>query len=248
MEKVKYLKKEVIEILHNNLPTVEDYYVKKTLPDNKYIRLAIKYNYPNYRICNIGDLHTFKLMKSFTDNQKEFFNENGEFLVIFNELNSKPISIVIRSLKQKQFIDYSIFYCMYGIDMIDSTFKFGDWLVITEGIYDADSFRFIYNNILAMLTSNVTLMQAEILSTLTDKFIIAFDNDSGGELGIRIAIKRLRELNPKCKIEKIIMYSTDKDLGTLEEKIDNKEEYEERLDYYKSYIDITVNNNNGFMM
>jgi DNA primase len=247
MEYIKYTKKEVINTLYDNLPSVATYLKSRKLPQNKYIDLALKYNYPHYRICTLADLATLKLMKSFTDNQKQFFNENGEFIVVFNEIASKPVSIIIRSLKQKQFIDYSSFYCMYGIDLLNPDFKYGDWVILTEGIYDADSFRFIYNNILAMLTSNITLMQAEILSTLTDKFILAFDNDMGGKIGVDIAIKRLRDLNPKCKIENVVLYSTDKDIGTMEEKIDNYSEYNYRRTYYQSMIDITIGVG-GFML
>jgi hypothetical protein len=90
-------------------------------------------------------------------------------------------------------------------------------------------------------------MQAEILSTLTDKFILAFDNDMGGKIGVDIAIKRLRDLNPKCKIENVVLYSTDKDIGTMEEKIDNYSEYNYRRTYYQSMIDITIGVG-GFML
>jgi DNA primase len=131
--------------------------------------------------------------------------------------------------------------------MLNVDFKYGDWLILTEGIFDADSFRHIYNNILAMLTSNITLMQAEILSTLTDKFILAFDNDTGGKIGANIAIKRLRELNPKCKIETVVLYSTDKDIGAMEEYRNSPDDYKDRMTYYQSMINITIGDG-GFML
>lgn len=233
---VVYPKKEVVQILYDNLPTVSEFIKKRKIPKNKYADLALKYGYPNYRICSLTEMHTLKLMKSFTDNQKQFFNDNGEFLVIFNEVGGKPVSIVFRSLKEKQFIDYSMFYTIYGLDLINPNFRYGEWLILTEGIYDADSFRVIHNNIVAMLTSNTTLMQAEVLSTITDKFILAFDNDDGGKTGIDIAIRRLKDLNPKVMIEVMPLYSKDKDLGIMEERADNAEDYMYRKIFYESFI------------
>jgi len=236
----KYSKKEIINTLHEKLPSVFDYSKERKIISNKYIDLAIKHQYKNYRMCTIGDIHSLGLLRSFTDNQKQFFNDNGEFLVIFNEIGGKPISIVLRSLKQKQFIDFSVFYNAYGIDMIDSDFKYGDWLILTEGIYDADSFRIIYNNVLAMLTSNITLMQTEVLSTLTNKFILAFDNDAAGIQGVEIAKKKLNAIIPGCEIEVLTMYARDKDLGTMEEKINKIEDYNVRKEYYSAIVRFIV--------
>jgi hypothetical protein len=239
----RYTKEEVLNILYTNLPTVGEYLGKYKLITNKYTDIALKYNYKNYRIGNVADLNSLNVWRSFTDNQKEFFNSNGEFLVIFNEIAGKPVSIVFRSLKEKQFVDYSMFYTVYGLDMIDSEFKYGDWLLLTEGVFDADSFRFIYNNILAMLTSNITLMQAEVLSTLTNKFVLGFDNDDAGKLGINIAKKRLISLNPRCQVRVLDLFGKDKDLGVVEEMIKLPGEFESRKDYYTSVINSIVGRN-----
>lgn len=226
-------KKEVVDTLYSYLPTVEEYVTKRSIFCNKYTDLALKYGYKNYRICTLADLHTLKLMRSFTDNQREFFNYNGEWLTVFNEVGGKPVSIIFRSLREKQFIDYSIFFCPYGLDMLDENFKYGKWLMITEGMYDADSFRVINKNIVALLTSHLTLMQAEVLNTLTDQFIFAFDNDEAGSIGMNISKKKLLTLNPKCRIEMIKIFSGDKDLGVMEEMVKNEEEYKRRRDYYE---------------
>jgi hypothetical protein len=234
-------KKEVIQILYDNLPPISEFIKKRKITHNKYTELALKYGYSNYRVCTLAELHSLKLMKSFTDNQKQFFNDNGEFLVIFNEIGGKPVSLVFRSLKIKQFIDYSMFYTVYGLDLINPDFKFGKWMILTEGIYDADSFRVIHKDILAMLTSNITLMQAEVLTTLTDKFILAFDNDDGGRAGVTLSTKRLKDLNPKIQIEVMPLYSTDKDLGILEELSHNPEDYMYRKIFYESFVFNTLN-------
>jgi hypothetical protein len=239
-----YTKGEVLTILSEVLPSVKDY--ERELPPNKYVDLALKYGYLNYRVCTLADLHSHKLLKSFTYNQKKFFNEAGIFLMMFNEVGGKPVSVVIRSLKEKLFIDYSLFYTVYGLDMINPNFKYGDWLVLTEGIYDSDSFRVIYKNIVSMLTSNITLMQAEVLSTITDKFLIAFDSDGGGEVGYDVATKRLKALNPECRIERLVLYSTDKDLGVMEEKSNDIEAYNLRRSYYSSLVDYIIGGDGNF--
>jgi hypothetical protein len=233
-------KKEVIELLKNNLMHVEKYVKRFPKHGNKYLDLAIKYNMGNYMVGSIAELHSLDIMKSLSYFIKKFFNEHGEFLAVFNELNGKPTSIVFRSIYTKAFLDYSYVSGVYGLDLIDENFVFGKTLIITEGIYDADVFRNnIYNNIISTLTSNLTLLQAEILCTLTDKFILAFDNDKGGMDGIEVATKRLRKTNPKVIVEILNPYYEDKDLGQLEEVIDPNEK-ELRLMYYKNMLGALV--------
>lgn len=235
-ESIRYSKFEVILKLYEVLPTVEEVVKVRKIKYNKYIDLALKYKFDNYRICTLNDLSKLGLMKSFTENQRNFFNESGEFVAIFNTIGGKPVSLVFRSIEGKKFVDFSMFYTLYGLDLIDSSFKYGDWLVLTEGIYDADSFRSIYRNVVALLTSNVTIMQSEVLNTITDKFIIAFDNDEGGRFGVNKSLKRLKESNDSCVVEVMNLFSRDKDLGEMEEKSGDLEGYELRRGYYKSFI------------
>lgn len=130
-------------------------------------------------------------------------------------------------------MDYSLTYSLYGFDMINPDFKYGDYLILTEGIYDADSLRRIFPNVVAMLTSNITIMQAAILKTMTDKFIIAFDADNAGESGFETALKRLG-----TDIKKLRIFGSDKDLGVMEEiKNYDPEGFKERGEYYKQEIE-----------
>lgn len=225
-------KSEVIRILHENLTPVVDRPFDKILDGSKYTRIARDYNYTNYKLCSYLDIKNLGLEDSFTTYQKQFFAEAGACIAIFNELNGKLISIVFRAVSEKAFMDYSMTYSLYGYDMIDPDFKYGDYLVLTEGIYDADSFRRIYPNTVAMLTSNITLMQASILKTMTDKFIIAFDSDTAGDKGFTTAIKRLG-----TDIKKLKVYPGDKDLGVMEEiRISDPYGFNERDSYYKEEL------------
>jgi DNA primase len=172
------------------------------------------------------------LMDSLTKYQKEFIVSSGACVAMFNTLNGKPVSVVLRSLSQKGFVDISTSYCAYGFDLIDSDFKYGDWLLITEGIYDADSIRSVYKNSIAMLTSNITVMQAHILKSLTNRFIVAFDNDAAGDSGFEKTLKRLQG----CDVHKLHIYGSDKDLGVMCEEGVNNEWYKVRRSYYSDEI------------
>jgi hypothetical protein len=194
--------------------------------------LARDYGYRNYKLCSWADILRLGIENSFTTYQKQFFADAGACVAIFNELNGKMISIIFRSVLAKDFMDYSITYNLYGLDNMDSSFKYGDYLILTEGIYDADSFRHIYPNTLAMLTSNITLMQSEVLKTMTNKFIIAFDDDKAGDAGFKKAIQRLG-----TDIKKLNIFYGDKDLGVMEEqKVSNPSGFQERVQYYKDAV------------
>lgn len=226
-------KLEVLKILQENLEPVCDRPYDKILDASKYTKIARDYQYKNYKLCSFADIKRLGLEDSFTVYQKQFFKDAGLTIAIFNELNGKLVSIVFRSVMEKAFMDYSAFYSLYGYDMISEDFKYGDYLVITEGLYDADAFRKIYPNTVAMLTSNITTMQAEILKTMTDKFIIAFDSDDAGESGYMKALKRLG-----TNIKKLPIYPGDKDLGVLEEiREKDPKGYEDRYKYYTETLD-----------
>lgn len=226
-------KKEVMRILSENLTPVCERDYDKVLDSSKYVRIARDYQYKNYKMCSWKDIQRLGLEDSFTTYQKQFFADAGATVAIFNELNGKLLSVVFRAVSSKDFMDYSLSYSIYGYDMIDPNFKYGDYLIITEGIYDADSLRRVYPNTIATLTSNITLMQSEVLKTMTDKFIIAFDSDKAGESGFSAALKRLG-----TDIKKLKIYPGDKDPGVLEEKkkIDVVG-YNERVSYYKEEIE-----------
>lgn len=240
-----YTKKEILQILKDNLPTVEEYVSRRSdLPFSKYVTLALEHGYGNYRVCSAYDIHKLKLSKSLSYYVKNFINDNGVFLVILNELSGKPISAVMRSLENKDFVDFSIYNCPYGLDLIRDDFKYGDYLIITEGLYDADSFRTIYTDIVGVMTSTVSVMYAEILNTVTDRFILAFDSDNAGQRGFVKAQERLLRLNPLAQVSKLFIYSGDKDLGdtrdirstSMGEGVDW--EYRNRVDFYTNSIKI----------
>lgn len=225
-------RRAVLEILYRNLEPVCFKNPDKILDRSKYVRLAKKRQYQNYRLCKYSDIINLGLKPYFSNYQKRFIQSRGAVLAIFNTINKHPISLVFRSIEEKDFIDYSDIGLFYGLDMFPEDFKYGDTVIITEGIYDADVLRQVYPNTLAMLTSNVSLSQKEILETITNHFIIAFDSDKAGQSGTKIARKKLGWNNT----QQLSIFGKDKDVGQIEEQVSKEERYK-RIEYYSEQIE-----------
>ena len=126
---------------------------------------------------------------------------------------------------------------MYGYDLISPDFKFHDPLILTEGIYDADVLRQVYPNVMATLTSSVTVGMAEVLKTMTDNFIVAYDADKAGNSGFEKAFMRLSNVDG-TNVKKLPIFPGDKDVGVMEEKLESSEyEFQLRYQYYKEKIE-----------
>lgn len=225
--------RDVYKVLKEYAKPVCDYPEDKVLDQSKYVKLARRYTLRNYRLVLYKDLKNWGIIDSFTKYQRTLFANSGATIAILNELNGNLISVVFRSTTEKEFINYSLFYSVYGFDMIDDNFKYGDYLVITEGLYDADVLRQIYPNVVATQTSNVTVTQSIVLKLMTDKFIIAFDSDNAGESGLSKAMKRLGD------VKHLPIYSNDKDIGNMEEFLDRGDSYSYQLrkEFYKERLD-----------
>lgn len=240
-------RKQVMEILYRNLPPVQGYDDSKfdiKLNSNKYCDWAVKFGLRNYRVGTVTDFYRLELFHSVSKYLRDFINDNGVFLIIFNTLADKPISCVFRSLGGKEFIDLSLFPCPYGLDLFEDSFTYGNTVIVTEGIYDADVLRSLYRNTLAIMTSSVSVMMGEVLGTVSDHFILCFDSDSAGERGKEVSEKRLKRINSHSVVETLPIFSGDKDIGELEDKIFFKKISEdgrkEREDFYRAHLSSLV--------
>lgn len=233
---------EVLDILYNELPCICDLDNDRNLDSSKYVRLARQYQYRNYRLFKYSDIRRLGLHSSLSQFHHKFISDcGGAVICILNSLNGKAISCVFRGITTKDFVDYSALQSFYGFDLLDENFRYGDWLVLTEGFYDADVLRSIYPNVVAMQTSNVNALQAQILLTMTDKFIVAFDSDNAGYIGYDKALKRLKRDN--TIVQQLKVYGDDKDVGVLGEIIYSSEEYKKRLEYYTNSIHTLMKGN-----
>lgn len=227
----------IYDIFKKKLKPVEEYKPDRVLDECKYIRLARRHHYSNYRLLLYKDLKPWGLLGSFSTFQSQFFADSGATIGVFNELNGNLISIVWRATNAKEFLNYSLMYTIYGYDLISPDFKFSDPLILTEGIYDADVLRQVYPNVMATLTSSVTVGMAEVLRLMTDKFIVAYDSDKAGNAGFEKAFMRLSN-NEGTNVKKLPIYPGDKDVGVMEEKLESSEyEFQLRRQYYKEKIE-----------
>ena len=235
-----YYRDELLSILYSNLSPVYLCDYIEAHKEHKYIKLAIERKFTHYRMCSVSELLELGLMKSFSYFAKDFINKNGEFLIIFNLVDGNPAGMVMRSLKEKEFIDMSLTPIPYGLDMMQSDFKYGDFVLLTEGPFDADSIRFVFKNTLASLTANITVKQAQILTTLTNKFVIAYDTDKAGNSGFQSSIDRLLQFNPDIIVHRLPIYRGDKDLGEVEESRQKNDmsEYNSKVSHYKRFLKV----------
>ena len=144
-------------------------------------------------------------------------------------------------------MNYSLQHTIYGYDLIDPNFCHGQYLILTEGIYDCDVLRQIYPNVVATLTSMVTVHMAEVLKLMTDHFIVAYDSDNAGNRGFEQALRRLGNVEGD-NVKKLPIFPGDKDIGVMEEKLDKSPtEFQIRYEYYKQKIDEIMNDKSGMI-
>ena len=208
---------------------------------NKYTFSAYKYKFPHYRILNIGDIVSKKYErdKDLPGYLIDFIGEQGEVLAIANIINKQVPFVQFRSLKKKEFSVYgSQSSLLYDLGFLDKNFKYGDTLVIVEGNSDADAMKGIYNNTVATCTAGLTSRQLEIVSYLTNRVILAYDNDKAGRGAYKRDSKLLKEkgLDVRC----LCQYQGFKDVGDL---MQSKFEGDERIfqtafNYYYNQVQI----------
>ena len=238
---------QIYQIFKERLKPVEYYKPDSILDQCKYVRLARRHHYTNYRLLFYKDIKPWGLLGSFSTYQAQFFADSGATLGLFNELNGNLISIIWRKTNEKDFMNYSLQHTLYGYDLIDPNFQYGMPLVLVEGIYDCDVLRQIYPNVVATLTSMVTVHMAEVLKLMTDRFIVAYDSDNAGNKGFEQALRRLGNVEGD-NVKKLPIFPGDKDIGVMEEKLDKSPtEFQIRYEFYKQKLDEIINDKSGMI-
>ena len=106
---------------------------------NKYFYLATTGE--DYRYLSQGDLlKSYKIPKYV----REFIREHKEALFIPNSRNDLANLAVIRAINDKKFIVMGRSIVPYGYWDLDV--KYGEVIVVVEGVADCDSMRRIYKN------------------------------------------------------------------------------------------------------
>ena len=205
---------------------------------NKYTYLAWKFKFPHYRILNLKQVMLNGLHTRMPKYLLDFISEQGEVLLIANIIEGFIPLIQLRSLygEKKFSVVGSQSKLFYGLGYLDSNFKYGDWVVIVEGIADADLCRGLYPNVLATMTSRITKSQFEVLKLLTNNIILIGDNDIPGKKGTKANKQLIQKEGMNARI--IFQYGDFKDIGELGDSLLNNDgvTFNIAAKYYKSKI------------
>lgn len=176
-----------------------------------YVANALRRGLDNYRILDmeaasmvgLGGLPSFVL---------KFISQEKEVLGIFYKHQKDYVYVVLRSLKEKNFRFYGLRPVIpYGLSSL--SIEYGDPVLVVEGPYDRDSITSLFPNTIALLNSKVRQFSFDILSRLTNFFILCFDRDPSGRSGE----KRFRSQFPsnKYRVRKLELPLNMKDLGDI---------------------------------
>lgn len=204
-----------------------------------YLHIAYKLKLNNYRLITDGELAIKGKDLEVPEYMKEFLRFHGEALMIANIINEKVISIVLRSINtKKEFQKVGVMKNMlYGLGQMSENFKYGTPILLVEGHLDRDTMSEFYPNVLALTTNKISNYQKDILTSLTNKFILMLDNDDAGRIGTKDAYYKLKG----NKISEIKHLSNMKDAGDLNKlELYNKSEYDWVVSQYKNKIELEL--------
>jgi 5S rRNA maturation endonuclease (ribonuclease M5) len=208
------------------------------LMKSPYTHNAIVQGLDNYRIFSMNEVVVNKLADRIPVYLLKHLNEAGESVVIANKLAGEVISLVFRGLHQKAFSVYGTRKSMfYGLGMLPGEFKYGDPIVVVEGTLDRDALLPICSNVMAVLTSSMSMLQLEVIQLLTNHVILLYDNDVTGKKSTAKDYARLikRNINVSRGCHPVSV----KDSGELAKiRMTDPYGYEKLRKYYEDMINL----------
>lgn len=180
--------------------------------NNKYVSLM------NTGTTDYRFLSAYKVLNSgfkFPDYIISYLSSHGDCIMLPNKINDSIYSITLRNLSgEKQFLKIgNVSQFLYGLSKLPKDFHFGEPILLVEGNFDCDFIRTIYPNTLASLTNALSNNHLEIISRITNKVILAYDNDKAGNIGFYSAKKKLESLG--VSVSRFTHNSKLKDFGDL---------------------------------
>lgn len=208
-----------------------------------YTNWAFANKLENYKIYNLASLigGERKLQRGVDvpDYCFDFIAEQEECLGIANVVNGKVDYIIMKSLKEKKFLTCGDKRSVpYGIGTFKN-FQFGDWLVIVEGLKDRDTLSVVYPNVIATQTAGMGSLLKEIVLSLTNRFILMYDNASLDEAGKK-AFYRDRKFLESNNCQVVWGNHPDgvKDTGEIADALYKSDWYQS--EYLKSYYSMQI--------
>lgn len=207
----------------------------KLKDSNKYIYFMNHYK-SDYRFVSASKL-MINCSTALPTYIKDYLKYSGDSIMLPNKINDTVYSITFRNINgPKQFIKMGqTSHLFYNMGNLPEDFVYGTPIILVEGNMDCDSISQIYPYTLATLTNSLSLNQLQLLSHLTNKVIVAYDNDEAGNKGYWSVYNSLTKID---FIVKRFRHSHQlKDFGDLIDlKMKDNEEYEYISTLYKMQI------------
>ena len=117
---------------------------------------------------------------------------------------SRPTGLIFRAIQEKRFLWKSLgvcddirFYVSQSFEERINEFRYGQPIVLVEGVLDAECFAYLtkYAYVMASLTSYCTVGLAAFISSLTNKVLLVPDNDQSGVNGLNLSRRNLERFN-----------------------------------------------------
>ena len=204
--------------------------------DNKYLHIAYKNKYKHYRLISSGEIMIKAKNIDVPQFVKAFIMNNGNVLMMANIISGKVVGLTFRTIEgPKDFLTWGNNKGnFYGLGQLNQNFKYGDPIILVEGLLDCDVIKQYYPNTMAVLTSGLTKNQVAVLTRLTNNVILMLDNDEAGQQGTYLSE---RALQGKCNVRKFNHFQGVKDPGDLiTMQIKKDENYDLIEAYYKLNI------------
>lgn len=179
-----------------------------------------------------------------------YISRNEAILLFPNIVGDKIVDIFVKPLYSKaEPLKLGDDRFPYNIGNLDPGFKYGDPLVLVEGLADGAALKLISPriNFIVMQRSSLSMTQLELLSQITNKFIVIPDRDEAGTRGYTKMWYRFRDLGATCVslnqfryfkdtgdlLDRVLYYLNTRDTSILEE-------IELAQTYYKTALEIEV--------
>lgn len=179
-----------------------------------YLYASYKYGLSHIRLLTSGELAVKYKLKNLPNHVINFISEHETVIVIANIVSRYVVQVILRGFKEKGFTVFSpSIVPFYGFGRMSPSFRYGDPIVLVEGVLDQESVRLLYPNTLSILTASLSHYQLSILENLTSSVVLCLDNDKPGVEGSAKAKYKLR--GKGIHVETITLPPFMKDPGNL---------------------------------
>lgn len=205
---------------------------------NPYLHLAFKNHYKHYRLITSGEVFIKAKNFSVPEFVKAFITNNNQVLMMANIISGKVVGLTFRTIEgPKDFLTWGNNKGnFYGLGQLSQSFKYGDPIILVEGLMDCDVVKQYYPNTMAVLTAGLTKNQVAVITRLTNRVILMLDNDEAGERGTYLSENAIKN---KCSITVFKHHPKCKDPGDLIKlELNNDPDY----DFIETYYRMGINN------